>query len=237
MTVRDPFGNEVPDVLLPKGLARLYRRPRVVRFLAKHFNRAYYANLERTVFSATWLGTQALKYPTDMWVYQELLAAQRPQLVIETGTLEGGSAVWFASMLDLIGGDGRVVSIDIHDHGPPSHPRVTYLLGDSVGDEILAQVRALTDGLERILVILDSDHSRDHVLAELRAFSAFVPVGGYLIVEDTNINNHPVLPDWGPGPYEAVHDFLAETDRFVVDKGCEKFLLTANPDGFLRRVR
>jgi len=236
MTVLDPRGEAVPEVLLPRGIARLYRNPRVARFISKHFARVYYANPERTMFAADWLGTQAVKYPTDMWVYQELIAKLRPQLVVETGTYRGGSALYLASILDMIG-EGRLVSIDISDNRPPAHPRVDYLLGSSVSEEILAQVHQLAEGADQVLVILDSDHARDHVLAELRVYSQLVLVGGYVIVEDTNVNGHPVLPQHGDGPFEAVHAFLAENRDFVVDSSCEKFFITANPDGFLRRVR
>jgi len=87
------------------------------------------------------------------------------------------------------------------------------------------------------MVILDSDHAKEHVLAEMRLFQEFIPVGGYLIVEDTNINGHPVYPDFGPGPMEAVEEFLAETDSFQLDPACERFLLTMNPRGYLRRYK
>jgi cephalosporin hydroxylase len=235
VTVRDPWGAEIPAVLLPRGVASLYRRPRIARYIAKHFARVYYANPERTMFAAEWLGTRAFKYPTDMWVYQELIARLRPELVIETGTYYGGSAMFFGSLMDLLG-EGEVVSIDISDNHPPAHPRVTYLLGSSVSPEIMEEVARRVAAVERVIVILDSDHSRKHVLAELRAYADFVPVGSYLIVEDTNVNGHPVLPQHGEGPYEAVRDFLGEDDRFVIDRSCEKFFLTANPDGFLRRI-
>src|SRR5829696_7884292 len=109
-----PQREAVPKVLLPKGLARLYRHPWVIRQIVKHFARVYYANPEHTMFAADWMGTQAIKYPTDMWVYQELVWAQRPQLIIETGTFRGGSAMFFGSLLDLLG-EGRLVSIDIAD--------------------------------------------------------------------------------------------------------------------------
>ncbi len=105
----------------------------------------FWANPERTMFAADWLGTQAVKYPTDMWVYQELVWAQKPELIIETGTLRGGSARFFGSLLDLIG-HGRIVSIDVGDFGAPVHPRVTYLVGSSVSEEILAEVRQLAEG-------------------------------------------------------------------------------------------
>jgi cephalosporin hydroxylase len=87
------------------------------------------------------------------------------------------------------------------------------------------------------MVILDSDHAKSHVLAEIRTFQEFIPIGGYLIVEDTNINGHPTYPEFGPGPMEAVEEFLRETDSFQIDPACERFLLTMNPKGYLRRCK
>ena len=226
----------MPAQLLPRGWRRIYRQPWAVRLIAKHFNRAYYANADRTMFDCAWLGTTTVKYPLDLWIYQELIVEQRPQLIVETGTYRGGSAKYFGSICDLLG-EGEVLSVDIQDLSPPAHPRVSYLVGSSIAPETVAAVHARAAGLERVFVILDSDHSRDHVLAELHAYSDLVPVGGSMIVEDTNVNGHPVLPEHGPGPYEAVEAFLASTDAFVRDERSERFMCTANPGGFLIRVR
>ena len=185
---------------------------------------------------ATWMGTQALKNPLDLWVYQEVMAETRPELVVETGTYRGGSAHYLASICDLIGA-GEVISIDIEPlrDDYPQHPRITYLAGrSSTHPDVLADVRARVDG-RRTLVILDSDHSQGHVEAELEAYSPFVPVGCYLIVEDSNIGQ--IRKDLMPGPLQAIETFLAKTAEFVVDRDCEKFLITFNPSGYLRRVR
>ena len=185
---------------------------------------------------ATWLGAQALKNPLDLWVYQEIMAATRPELVVETGTYRGGSAFFLASVCDLLG-EGEVVSIDIElvrdDY--PDHPRITYLGGRSSTDAgVLADVRARAEG-RRTMVVLDSDHSQAHVEAELAAYAPLVPVGGYVIVEDSNIGR--IREDLMPGPLQAIEAFLTETDEFEVDREREKFLLTFNPSGYLRRVR
>jgi cephalosporin hydroxylase len=169
-------------------------------------------------------------------MYQELLFEHRPEVVIEAGTATGGSALYFASVLDLIGGGGQVITIDVDDQfDRPAHERITYLHGSSVSEEILAQINELVAG-RAAMVFLDSDHTRDHVLAELRAYRSFVPVGGYLVVEDTNLNGRPVTPDFGPGPGEAVDAFLDEDASFERDERCEKFYLTFNPGGYLRRI-
>jgi cephalosporin hydroxylase len=187
---------------------------------------------------ATWLGAQALKNPLDLWVYQEIIFETRPGLIVETGTYRGGSALFLATMCDLLG-TGDVVSIDIEPEREdyPRHPRVTYLGGrSSVDPEVVAEVleRAARTG-GRTLVVLDSDHSKSHVEAELAAYAPLVPVGGYVIVEDSNIGR--IRKDLLPGPLEAITTFVASTDEFEVDRSREKFLITFNPSGYLRRVR
>jgi cephalosporin hydroxylase len=185
---------------------------------------------------ATWLGAQALKNPLDLWVYQEIMVETRPELIVETGTYRGGSAFFLASICDLLGA-GEVVSIDIEPlrDDYPAHPRVTYLGGRSSTDpEVVAEVRGRARE-KRTLVVLDSDHSQAHVEAELAAYADLVPVGCYLIVEDSNIGQ--IRKDLLPGPLEAIGVFLAGTDAFEIDRSREKFLITFNPSGYLRRVR
>ncbi|MCC6429211.1 MAG: class I SAM-dependent methyltransferase [Phycisphaerales bacterium] len=196
----------------------------------------YYRRLWDTV---RWMGVQAYKCPFDLWIYQEILHAHRPDVVIETGTAAGGTALFLAHIMDVIG-KGRVLSIDIESNPQrPSHPRITYLHGSSIDQAVFASVRSgITTG-ERALVILDSLHNKDHVLAELRLWSPLIPSNGLLIVEDSNINGHPVhtdySPDQGPGAYEAVEEFLLENDHFQRDSSFERLLMTFNPGGYLRR--
>ncbi|MDQ6782875.1 MAG: cephalosporin hydroxylase family protein [Actinomycetota bacterium] len=183
------------------------------------------------------MGIPIWKCPFDLWVYQELLHELRPGLVIETGTAWGGSALYMASMLDLVG-HGSVLSIDLRPRDPrPVHPRISYLKGSSTDPAICALATEAAAGAEGVMVILDSDHSCDHVLRELQLYSPLVSVGGYVVVEDTNINGHPVVPDFGPGPMEAVDQFLSAEDHFGIDRGREKFYLTQNPRGFLKRLQ
>jgi cephalosporin hydroxylase len=184
---------------------------------------------------ATWLGAQALKNPLDLWVYQEILFETRPELIVETGTYRGGSALFLASMCDLLGG-GEIVSIDIEPlrEDYPEHPRITYLGGRSSTDPaVLDEVRRRAAG-RPTLVVLDSDHSQAHVEAELQAYAPIVPVGCYLIVEDSNIGQ--IRKDLMPGPLQAIETFLAGNREFEVDREREKFLITFNPSGYLRRV-
>ena len=185
---------------------------------------------------ATWLGSQALKNPLDLWIYQEIMAETRPDFVIETGTYRGGSAHFLASVCDLLG-SGEVVSIDIEPRRDdyPAHPRITYLAGRSSTDpDVLEEVRERVGG-RRTMIVLDSDHSQGHVDAELEAYAPLVPVGCYLIVEDSNIGQ--IRPDLMPGPLQSIETFLAARSDFAIDREREKFLLTFNPSGYLKRVR
>jgi cephalosporin hydroxylase len=183
-----------------------------------------------------WMGFHTLKCPMDLWIYQEILVETEPDVIIETGTRFGGSAAYLAALCDLLG-RGRVVTIDIKQlSGQPRHPRIDYILGSSIGAGVVAQVRQRIEPGERVMVILDSDHGRDHVLEELRVYHELVSPGCYLIVEDTNVNGHPVSPDHGPGPMEAVAAFLPDHPGFRVDPSRERFLMTLNPSGFLLRT-
>lgn len=183
-----------------------------------------------------WLGYELIKCPFDLWVYQELLVERRPDFVIECGTYRGGSALFLATIMDMIG-HGIVITIDPADYdGRPQHPRIRYLKGSSVAPAIIAAVREAVPPDARSFVILDSDHAQEHVAKELAAYSELVAAGDYLIVEDTHVNGHPVFPKHGPGPMEAVDDFLRQDKRFVIDDRMERFLLSMNPRGYLRRV-
>ena len=210
--------------------------PRLQRAIVDRFHRLYYYD-PGTWRDTHWLGVRTLKCPLDLWIYQEMLQELRPQLIIECGTAFGGSAAYLASICDLIG-SGSIVTIDIESKPErPVHPRIKYVLGSSTDPQIITQVRAMIPADGHVLVILDSDHSAGHVKRELAMYAEFVTVGSYLVVEDSNINNHPVLPDFGPGPMEALEGFLRGNSEFVIDEGKQKFLLTFNPRGFLRRIR
>lgn len=200
------------------------------------FHWVFYNLHGQTWNSTAWLGTHAKKCPFDLWIYQEMISEQRPDLIIETGTAFGGSALFLASICDLVD-HGEVVSIDVEHHERPTHPRITYLHGSSTAPETLEQVRARAAGTTSRLVLLDSDHSKQHVLRELELYAPLVHVGGYIVVEDTNVGGHPVARWHGPGPHEAVAEFLSSTSAFEVDRERERLMLTFNPGGYLRRVR
>jgi cephalosporin hydroxylase len=160
----------------------------------------------------TWHGVRTLKLPSDIWNYQEIIFERRIEHVIETGTRHGGSALFFAETLAARGG-GLVVSIDIDSLSRQlvSHAGIRFLVGDSASAAMVDQAFALLPP-ERgpVFLILDSDHRRDHVLRELRSWVPRLRKGDYLVVEDTIVNGHPVRPEHGPGPLEAIADYLVE---------------------------
>jgi cephalosporin hydroxylase len=201
----------------------------------RRFHELFY-NHRGTWRQLHWRGVRVLKNPFDLWIYQEILFEERPDVVVECGTARGGSAYYLASVLDLIG-SGRVITVDIEARDDrPSHPRITYIEGSSTDPETIAGIRDSIGADETAMVILDSDHARDHVLAELKAYAPLVSEGHYLIVEDTNVNGHPIRPEHGPGPMEAVEAFLAEeSGGWQMVGRCERLLLTFNPRGYLRR--
>jgi cephalosporin hydroxylase len=201
------------------------------------FHRLYF---DARAFNLTWrntywLGHQVLKCPLDLWLYQELVCRVRPAVIVETGTAFGGSALFLASVCDMVG-RGRVITIDVEAQGVPSHPRIEYLTGSSTDDRIVESVRGRIDGTGPVMVFLDSDHRKEHVLAELHTYAPLVTPSSYLVVEDTNLNGHPVEPDFGPGPMEAVEEFLAAHPAFRPDPEMAKFILSFNPGGYLRRA-
>jgi cephalosporin hydroxylase len=204
----------------------------VDQFHRLYFDARAYNMTWRNTF---WMGHQVLKCPLDLWQYQEILHDLRPDLIVETGTAFGGSTLFLAHTLDLLGA-GRVMTVDLEPRsGRPTHERITYITGSSVDPKVLQPVFDAAARARTVMVILDSDHRREHVLAELRTLGPLVTPGSFLIVEDTNLNGHPVEPHYGPGPMEALDAFLAERDDFEIDPRWEKFFLSFNPRGFLRR--
>jgi cephalosporin hydroxylase len=199
----------------------------------------YHGTDGRPLFKTlSWLGVPAQRNPLDAWVYQEIITATRPEVIVETGVYNGGGTLFLASLCDLTGG-GEVVGVDVtlHRVDPKvqAHPRVTLIEGSSVAPDIFEQVRLRCLG-KRTMVVLDSDHSEAHVYEELKLYSTLVTPGCYLVCEDSNVNGHPAYAAHGPGPYEALERFLAEADGWAVDRHCERLLCTFNPNGFLRRV-
>jgi cephalosporin hydroxylase len=200
------------------------------------FHRLYYAQ-PFTWGMVTFDGLPMMKTPNDLWTYQELIRGIQPTLIIETGTAFGGSAFYFATQMDR-NGFGAVISIDVEPNEQlPTHPRIKFMQGSSLDEKIVTYVKARAHG-QRVLVVLDSDHSRDHVLAEMETYGPLVTLGSFMVVEDTNICGRPVARDWfgGPGPGEAVDAFLPSHPEFIRDPLAERQLITMHPGGWLRRI-
>jgi cephalosporin hydroxylase len=177
-----------------------------------------------------------------MWVKQEIIFETKPTLIIETGTAMGGSAMFYATLLDQIG-TGRIVSIDIQDKksgmGLPEfkHKRVSFIKASSVDPITIKKVKSMIKPKDRVMVFLDSDHSTEHVLKELNLYGPMVTLGCYMVVDDTNLGGHPVMNASvpGPGPYAAVEEFLKNDSSFEIDPSRHKFYMTWCINGFLRK--
>jgi len=193
--------------------------------IVAEFNREFMRS--RCPWTTHYKGVSLIKSPLDLWIYAELIWKIKPRTIIETGTHLGGSALWFADQLDLFGIDGHVYTIDVLSVRGPQHPRLTYLTGTSV-------VVPLPELDGPVLVVLDSDHSAEHVYNEMVRFAPLVTVGSYLIVEDTNVPRD--APDLPGGAADGVARFLAEHGGFEIDGRCERYLQSCNPGGYLRRV-
>ena len=200
----------------------------------------------------TWLGRPIIQFPQDIIAIQEIIWRVKPKLIIETGIAHGGSLIFYASMLELIGSDGHVlgIDIDIREHNRveiekhPMFKRITMIEGSSTDEEVVRQVYDLVRGKKPVLVALDSTHTHAHVLRELELYSPLVTKGSYLVVFDTIIEDMPdaFFPDrlWGRGnnPKTAVQEFLRMNKRFIVDKEIEdKLLITVAPCGYLKCIK
>jgi cephalosporin hydroxylase len=217
-------------------------------------SKTFMENTIRTKYSYnfSWMGRPIIQYPQDIIAMQEIIWNVKPDLIIEAGIAHGGSLIFYASMLELLGGKGKVlgIDIDIREHNRreiETHPmfkHITMIEGSSIDDRVIEQVRKFAKGKKRVLVCLDSLHTHDHVLRELEAYTPMVSLGSYCVVFDTIVED---MPDeyshdrpWGKGnnPKTAVWKFLKGNDRFVIDKEIEnKLLISTCPNGYLKCVR
>lgn len=198
----------------------------------------------------SWMGRPIIQLPQDMIAMQELVWRIKPDLIIECGIAHGGSILYYASLLQLLGhGEVLGIDVDIRPHNRqaieehPMAPRVTMFEGSSISPEMVAKVSKLAEG-KKVIVVLDSNHTHEHVLAELRAYAPLTSLDSYCVVMDTVVEDMPedAFPDrpWGVGnnPRTAVWAYLKETEDFVIDAAVhDKLLITVARDGYLRRVR
>lgn len=191
---------------------------------------------ERTLKESSYFGVKCVKNPMDAWIYQELLHAIQPDVLIEIGIFAGGSTLYFAHLMDNMK-CGSVIGIDTYIGRVPNyvkkHPRITLLEGDA--KNLVNKVEDLVENKNKVMIIEDSSHTYDNTLGVLRAYNHLVTKGSYFIVEDT-VCQHGLDGGPKPGPYEAVEEFMKCNDHFEIDRSMESFVITWNPKGFLRKV-
>ena len=192
-------------------------------------------------FQVSWMGIRILKNPLDCWIYQELIWKVRPEVVVEIGSYQGGITMFFCHLFDMMG-QGQVISLDIDRSSyQAKHSRITDITGDCSDPAIVDEVTQLCAG-KKVMIIHDGDHAQKAVLRDLRLYADMVSVESYFVVEDgiVDVFDAAFAPTFGnnaPGPLPAIREFLQGDTRFTVDKDCERYLITHNPSGFLKRVR
>ena len=205
------------------------------------------AHANRLTYEIDWLGVPIIQTPEDMVLMQELIVTIQPDIIIETGIAHGGSLIYYASLCELLQ-KGKVIGIDIdiRDHNKQviqSHPlskRIEMLQGSSTSEDIIEQVKRLLPDDATVMVCLDSDHTKDHVVKELQLYQHFVTPGSYLVVFDTNTSQlaeQGVCEDQfiNNGPLEAIEEFLRTTTDFEIDTAYNKLYISYSPNGYLRR--
>jgi cephalosporin hydroxylase len=208
------------------------------------------AEKNRLDYEIDWLGMPIIQTPQDMVLIQEVIYRTEPDVIVETGVAHGGSLIFYSSLLEVFKKTGRVIGVDIEirEHNRrviEAHPlgeRISLIEGSSIAPEVVSNVKKEIGSTKNILVCLDSNHYKDHVLQELKLYAPFVNVGSYIVVFDTATS---LLVDEkacdesyrNNGPLEAVQEFLKETDCFVIDEHYNRLYVTASPNGYLKRVK
>ncbi|HMU46078.1 MAG TPA: cephalosporin hydroxylase family protein [Chitinophagaceae bacterium] len=210
------------------------------------------SNKAQYSYNFTWMGRPIIQYPQDIIAMQELIWEVKPDLIIETGIAHGGSIIFYASVLELIGhGEVLGIDIDIREHNRreiekhPMFKRITMIEGSSISPDVVNKVAALAENKKKILVSLDSNHTHEHVLSELRSYAPFVTKGSYMVVFDTIVEDLPEgyfsqKRPWGisNNPKTAIDEFLSSQDQFEVQKSIDnKLLISVAPGGYLKRVK
>jgi cephalosporin hydroxylase len=222
----------------------------VLQKAAKAFNNA--SNSNQYSYNFSWMGRPIIQYPQDMIAMQEIIWNVKPDLIIETGIAHGGSLIYYASLLELIGnGEVLGIDIDIRAHNKaeiekhPMYKRIKMIEGSAIIEETIQQVKAIAKNKEKILVCLDSNHTHDHVLKELEFYASLVSIDSYIIVFDTIVEDLPEnyfkeKRPWGIGnnPKTAVWEFLKTNNDFIIDRSIDnKLLISVAPEGYLKRIK
>lgn len=210
------------------------------------------SNKAQYSYNFSWMGRPIIQYPQDMIAMQEIIWQLKPDLIIETGIAHGGSLVYYASLLELIGkGEILGIDIDIREHNRleiekhPMFKRIKMLQGSSIDEKLVEQVKEIAKGKQTVLVSLDSNHTHEHVLRELELYAPFVTPGSYIVVFDTIVEDLPQgyfkeQRPWGIGnnPKTAVWEFLKKNEQFAIDTAIDnKLLISVGPEGYLKRIK
>ena len=222
-----------------------------LQLAARDFN--IESNKAQYSYNFKWMGRPVIQYPQDILAMQEIIWDVKPDLIIETGIAHGGSLIFYASMLELMGkGEVLGIDIDIREHNRqeiekhPMYKRITMIQGSSIDAGVVERIKQFAKNKPSVLVVLDSNHTHEHVLEELKAFSPLVSVNSYIVVFDTIVEYLPVnyLPGhirpWGiaNNPLTAVKEFLESNPDFEIDKSINnKLLISVAPDGYLKRIK
>ncbi len=226
-----------------------YKENKALRLAAEAFN--IESNKAQYSYNFSWMGRPIIQYPQDMIIMQELIWEIKPDLIIETGIAHGGSLIYYASILELIGkGEVLGIDIDIREHNKqeiekhPMFKRIKMIEGSSVSEELIEKIKTHVSEEKVIMVCLDSNHTHEHVLLELQYYSQFVTKGSYLVVFDTIVEDMPdnYLPGraWSKAsnPKTAVWEFLKSNDAFQIDSSIDnKLLISVAPQGYLKRIK
>ena len=233
-----------------KERIKSYENNSALRTAAKAFNTE--SNKVQYSYNFSWMGRPIIQYPQDMIAMQEIIWDVKPDLVIETGIAHGGSLIYYASILELIGhGEVLGIDIDIRKHNKAEiekHPmfrRIKMIEGSSVDEATAQQVKKIAENKERIIVCLDSNHTHEHVLKELELYAPLVSLNSYIIVFDTIVEDLPEgyfsqKRPWGisNNPRTAVDEFLKTHSDFIVDETIDnKLLISVGPRGYLKRIK
>ncbi len=208
------------------------------------------ADKYKYTYNYSWLGRPIIKYPNDIVAMQEIIWNIKPDLIIETGIAHGGSIIFSASMMELLG-RGKVIAIDIdirkHNREKieqhPMYKRIEMLEGSSIDSDTISKVKGYIGKSNTVMVFLDSSHTHDHVLEELRLYSPFVTIGSYIVLPDTFVEFFPKgyfkgkPVDVGNNPMTAIRSFMNENDDFIIDEITDKLCITEGFDGYLKRIK
>lgn len=213
------------------------------RYLEQNFRtflKTLLPKIQKELFKSTYFGIPCIKSPMDFWVYREIIYEIKPDIIIEIGNFRGGHTLALAHFLDNIG-HGRVIGLDLDHEGVPQavkdHPRIQFMTGDACA--LFPQVKCLVKKGDKVLIIEDSSHTYENTLNVLRAYHSLVSEGSYFIVEDSIVNHGLDMPGElkKGGPYEAIEAFVKENNHFIIDRLKERFVITWNPKGYLKKIK